>query len=99
MALSQTIVKPLVVGVVKALLLERPLQVPINLGHENEAGLARACSRDGGGPEIGGPDSPGPLEHIGKNQHRHVAANAVAHRRDVLQFAGHGLLQSRVGVI
>ena len=37
-ALAQAIVEPLVVGVIKALVLHRPFQIPIDLGHEAEAG-------------------------------------------------------------
>ena len=34
--LAQAIVEPLVVRVVETLLLQRPLQVPVHLGHETE---------------------------------------------------------------
>ena len=36
-AFAQAVVEPLVVGVVEALLLQRPFQVPVDLGHEAEA--------------------------------------------------------------
>src|SRR5690349_20190792 len=36
---SQPVVKPLVVGVVKPLLLERPFEIPVDFGHEEELGL------------------------------------------------------------
>ena len=35
----EPVVEPLVVAVVEALLLERPLEVPVRLGHEDEAGM------------------------------------------------------------
>ena len=37
-ALAKAIVEPLVVGVIEALLLQRPFHVPVDLGHEEEAG-------------------------------------------------------------
>src|SRR5215472_2365925 len=37
MPLSQPVIEPLVVAVVKALLLQSPFEVPINLGHECES--------------------------------------------------------------
>ena len=36
-SLAQAVVEPLVVGVVEPLLLQRPFQVPVDLGHEAEA--------------------------------------------------------------
>jgi hypothetical protein len=46
-ALFQAVVEPLVVGVVEALLLEGPLEVPVDLGEEEEA-------RDLGADGLGG---------------------------------------------
>ena len=84
---AQPVVVPLVVGVIEALLLERPLQVPVRLGDEDEVGPAapdraghrrpvvafgtRTCSL-----------APGALEDLVQHQHRHVATDAVALRRD-----------------
>ena len=45
MAFAEAVVEPLVVGVVEALLLERPFQVPVDLGHEAEAGMLAARTR------------------------------------------------------
>ena len=44
---AKPVVEPLVVGVVEALLLQRPFQIPIDLGHEAEArdALAHALDR------------------------------------------------------
>ena len=98
-ALHQPVVEPLVVGVVEALLLEGPLEVPVDLGEEQEArdlgahGLRRAR------PERGGGDAPGLLEHLRQDEHRHVAADAVALARDALELAEHRLLQGRVAVV
>ena len=36
MALTQAVVQPLVIGVIEALLLQRPFQVPVDLGHEEK---------------------------------------------------------------
>ena len=41
MAVAQAVVEPLVVGVVEAQLLERPFQVPVDLGHEGEIAVGR----------------------------------------------------------
>ena len=46
-SVAQTIVESLVVAVIKPLLLQCPFQVPVDLGHEQKAGLA--CARPGGG--------------------------------------------------
>ena len=50
-------------------------------------------------PEEIGPDAPGAFEHIGQDQHGHVAAHAVALLGDSLQLADHRLLQFRVAVV
>src|SRR5215469_11343027 len=75
---AQTIVKTFVVGVIEALLLELPFQVPVGLGHKEEAGLPRTSSRDRFGPERFGALAPGSLEDVGENQHRHIAAHTLA---------------------
>src|SRR5215469_13092932 len=38
---QKTVVEALIVGKIKALLLERPFQIPVNLGHKEEIGLLR----------------------------------------------------------
>ena len=97
--LAQAVVQPLVVGVVEALLLQRPFHVPVDLGHET--GSRDACSRTARSPAARrvGPDAPGAFEHVGQDQHRHVAADAVALPGDSLQLADHRLLQVRVAVV
>ena len=42
----EPVVEALVVAVVEALLLERPLEVPVGLGHEDEVGMAALDRRD-----------------------------------------------------
>ena len=77
-AVAQPIVQPLVVGVVESLLLQRPFEIPVDLGHEAEAGRLLAHARGGSRPEGLRAEAPRPLEHVGQHQHRHVAAHAVA---------------------
>ena len=96
---AKAVVEPLVVGVIESLLLHRPFPVPIDLGHKLEV---RVFPPDGLGrlrPEGLSGDAPGAFEHIGQDEHRHVAANAVALSGDSLQFADHRLLQFRVAVV
>ena len=50
-------------------------------------------------PEGLGRDAPGPLEDLGQDQHRHVAAHAVALPGDPQQLADHRLLRGRVAVV
>ena len=98
-AVAQAVVEPLVVGVVEALLLQRPFQVPIDLGHEAEAGMALADLLRRRRPEERRSLAPGALEHVGQHEHRHVAADAVALAGDSHQLADHRLLRVRVGVV
>ena len=58
----EAIVEPLVVGVVEALLLERPFQVPVDLGEEQEIRHLGADGRRRARPERRGGDPPGALE-------------------------------------
>ena len=78
MAVAEAVVEPLVVGVIEALLLERPFQVPVDLGHEEEAGNALAHALGRRRPEERRTLAPGSLEHVRQDQHGHVAAHAVA---------------------
>ena len=61
MPLAQAVVEPLVIGVVEALLLHGPFQVPVDLGHEGETRHALGCSR----PEKRRTLAPGPFEDFG----------------------------------
>ena len=96
---AQAVVEPLVVGVVEALLLQRPFHVPIDFRHEAEVRNLLAHAADRLGPERLGRDAPGPLEDFRQDQHRHVAAHAVALTGDSHQFADHGFLRSWVAVV
>ena len=97
--LAQAVVQPLVVGVIESLLLHRPFPVPVDLGHELEVRMfaphGLGCLR----PEEVSPDAPSAFEHVGQDQHGHVAAHAVALPGDSLQLADHRLLQFRVAVV
>src|SRR5271168_1273038 len=46
-ALSQAVVESLVVAIIEALLVQRPFEVPIDLGHKSEGGIlsAHCCRR------------------------------------------------------
>ena len=77
-SLDEPVVQPLVVGVVEALLLQVPLQIPVDLGHEQEAGMLFLDARDGVGPEGLSLDAPGAFEDVGEDEHGHVAADPVA---------------------
>ena len=41
--LAQAVVEPFVVGVIESLLLQRPFQVPVDLGHEAEVRILLAA--------------------------------------------------------
>ena len=80
---DQPVVQALVVAVVEPLLLERVLEVPVRLRHEDEVAVIRLDRRDRGGPVLvrragAGSLAPRPLEDVVQHQHRHVAANTVA---------------------
>ena len=98
-AVLEAVVEPLVVGVVEPLLLERPLEVPVDLGQEQESRDLRADGRRGARPERRRRDPPRPLEDLGQHQHRHVAAHAVALARDPPKLAEQRVLQRRVPVV
>ena len=91
--LAQAVVQPLVVGVIESLLLQRPFQIPVDLGHEPEVRMLPPHGLGRLRPEELGPDAPGAFEHVGQDQHGHVAAHAVALPGDSLQLADHRLLQ------
>ena len=80
----ESVVEPLVVAVVEALLLQRPLQVPVRLGHEHgtrDATRARRRSRSASSrPAVAAPPrSPQVrVEDVVHHEHRHVAADTVA---------------------
>src|SRR6516162_3498996 len=76
-AVSQAVVKPLVIAISEALLLQGPFEVPIDLGHKGEGRIFLADRRRRLRPEWLRRQSPGALEDLGQQQHRHVAAHAV----------------------
>ena len=51
MAFAEAVIEALVVGVIEALLLERPFQIPIDLGHETKTGNSFAHTANGVRPE------------------------------------------------
>jgi hypothetical protein len=80
--IAQPVVQTLVVGVVEPLLLERVLHVPVDFGEQQKIGRLRLHLGDGRGPELdAGPvelPAPRAQENVVREQHRHVAAHAVA---------------------
>ncbi len=100
--LAQAIVEALVVGVVEALLLECPFEVPVNLDAPHEiVDQARRSTNTLGRhrPEERRTLAPGAFEDFGQDQHRHIAADAVALAGDLDEFADHRLLRGRGGVV
>jgi hypothetical protein len=78
LAAAEAVVEAFVVRVVEPLLLQLPLEVPVDLGHEAEARHPLPHPPRRIGPEGRRPAAPGPLEDVGQDEHRHVAAHAVA---------------------
>ena len=98
-ALLEPVVEPLVVGVVEALLLKGPFEVPVDLGEKEEArDLGSDRVRDSR-PEGGRGDSPRSLEDLRQDEHRHVAADAIALVGDPLELSEHRLLERGVAVV
>ena len=84
-AAEDAVVEPLVVAEAEALLLERPLHVPVGLGDEHGVRVPGVTPkfRDHRGPEflrwpLAAAFAPGPREHVVDHQHGHVAADPVA---------------------
>ena len=98
-SLAQPVVEALVVRVVEPLLQHRPLEVPVDLGHEAEARHALPHALGHPRPEGRRPAAPGPLEDVGQDEHRHVAADAVALPADLQELVQHGLLRGHVAVV
>ena len=61
---AQAVIKPLVVGVVKSLLLQRPFQIPVNFRHEYKVGMLVPDLLGGLGPKWFGFNAPGPLKNF-----------------------------------
>ena len=106
---AQPVVEPLVIGEVETLLLQRPLEVPVNLGDEEELRVPPTNAGDGLGPEraVDGrrpvarpsPVAPGAGDDLGLEQHGHVAADAVGALGDPLQLGEHRLPKPAVPVV
>src|SRR5438477_4265950 len=106
---AQSIVEPLVVCVVETLLLQRPLEIPVRLGHEHEVGVTRADAGDRRRPErligwrraVGGTRAIAPRarEDVRQDEHGHVAANAVTLVPDRLEHLAHRLSQPGVAIV
>jgi len=93
---NQSVIQPLVIAVVEALLLQLPLKAPVCLGHEQGVGIFFARRLDYFLPVLcPGPRSgalpPGLLEYSIYQEHGHVTAHAVALGRD----RAHGLHSCR----
>src|SRR5262249_980927 len=96
---AQPIVEPLVVGVVEAFLDHRPLEIPVDLGHEAEVRHLLFDALDRTRPEWARPSPPSPPEDLRQHEHRHVAAYPVTLTGDLQQLADHRLLRRRIRVI
>lgn len=97
LACDQAVVETLVVAVVKALLHQRPLEVPVRLGDVPQARRARHHR----GPVLVGRPRPRfrpprPLKDVVRHQHRHVAPHGVAVLPDGGQRGCRGLTQPGV---
>ena len=92
-AFFQPVVEPLVIRVVKSLLLQVPLEIPVDLGQRDKAGMPCPQVGDRRWPELGARRiegaAPRPQERVLRHQHRHVAAHAVAALGDVEQDISH----------
>src|SRR6516225_11114843 len=64
MTVSQAVVKPLVVTIVEALLVQGPFEVPINLGHKGEGRIFLADRRGRLRPEWVRRQSPSALKNV-----------------------------------
>ena len=103
--LQEAVIQNLVVGEVKTLRLQMGFLVPIRFGQKDEIGMTLGDHADRFLPKAAvdrirpGPRAPCPLEDFRDDQHRHVAAHAVALRRDFVQRAEHGVAAGKLRVI
>ena len=103
---NELVIETLVVGVIKAKLLQAPFQTPISLRKEEKPRQGLFHCGNGLGPELrgggrarGGEMLPGAAEHVLEQQHGHVAADAVAPAGDGPEQAGHCGAGGRASVI
>ena len=80
-AVDEVIVEPLVITVIESLLLQFPLSIPVCLGDKLRNAFVDGGNQ--GGPVLGcgfesGAAIPGALKNRVQEEHRHVAANAIA---------------------
>src|SRR5215467_9178742 len=80
-------------------MLQSPFQVPIDFSHETACWESVSNLIYGLWPERMWLAAPRPLEDFGEQQHRHVAADTVAHSGDVQQFFGHRFLRGGIAVV
>ena len=99
MAVAQPVVQAFVVGVIEALLLQHPLEIPIHLCQEQEVREALSNAPDRPRPEWLRPPSPRPLEHLRQQEHRHVAAHAVTLSGNLHQCRDHRPLRRGIAVV
>ena len=99
MAFAEAVIQPLIIGVIESLLLKRPFQVPVDLGHEAEARsfFAHALSRLR--PERLRLKTPSPFEDVGQDEHGHVAAHSITLTGDLQQLPDHRLLRGGIAVV
>ena len=95
---AQAVVEPLVVGVVEALLLQRPLEVPVDLGHEAGTRVrARAARAIAGRPERLGADRPQVRSKTSGSSSIAMSQRTPSHGAAIRGSSlEHGLLQRRV---
>src|SRR5712691_3358964 len=74
---AEAVVQPFVVGVIEALVLQRPFQIPVDFSHEAEVWHPLPHALRGLRPEGLRLEAPGPFEDLREHQHGHVATHAV----------------------
>src|SRR5665647_627945 len=99
MAFAQTVIKPFVIGKIKALLLHGPLHIPVDFSHEAETRDFVTYGLYCYWPEWLRFAAPGLFKDLGQDQHGHIASYPVALFRDTKEFSCHGLRRCRVTVI
>ena len=105
----QAVVKPFVIGVMETLLLQVPFAVPVCLRHEDEIRMRRGHGGNRLRPKWRidrrravariRAVAPGFANHVGEEQHRHVAAHAVAALGDVPQVVDHRGAQAGMTIV
>src|SRR5215218_5104549 len=74
---AQSIIEPLVVAIVEALLQQLPFEVPIGFGQEGEVAASFAHSPYRLWPKRRRRPAPSTLEDLRQKEHRHVAPYAI----------------------